>query len=72
VSAADRILTPLVLVAERVGLAERTLRTMAAEGRFPAVRIGRKWMVSEKALARWLREAEQACEDNVVPMRRRA
>lgn len=49
---------PLVLtvpqVADLLGISEQTVRNEAREGRLPAVRAGRKWVIPRDRLIKWL------------------
>ena len=43
-------------VAERLGLERNTVYRFLHEGTIPAVQLGRKWLISESRLERWLAE----------------
>lgn len=50
----ERLTYTLVEAAEVLGISYRTVRRYAAVGVLPTVRIGRRVLVSRKALEEWL------------------
>lgn len=47
-----RVLTPQI-VAERLGVETRTVQKWCAQGRLPAQKPGRDWLISEESLAKF-------------------
>jgi excisionase family DNA binding protein len=44
-------------LAERLGLAERTVRKMVKDGRLPSVRAGDRWLIPVSGISKWLESA---------------
>jgi|BioPla2DNA2_1021312.scaffolds.fasta_scaffold444891_1 excisionase family DNA binding protein len=57
-------LNPLALsparVANKLGLAPRTVREMIYNKQIPAIQVGRRWLIPVKALENWLDEQVKA------------
>ena len=55
--------------AELLGVPENTVKDLAAQGRLPAKKVGRRWKFPRRALIDWLNDTDNASA-GVVPLRR--
>jgi excisionase family DNA binding protein len=54
------LLNPIRATAMRLGISEQGVRNLIAEGRLRAVRVGRRLLVAEHELDRFVARAEEA------------
>jgi excisionase family DNA binding protein len=53
----DRATYSVLELADTLGLCERTTRIALREGRIPSFKLGKRYIVSRSAVAKWLEDA---------------
>lgn len=52
----EKLALSLEQAAEVIGVSEPTMLTIANQPGFPALKVGRRWIIPVQALAEWLNE----------------